>query len=76
MLLDIEPVGEFGVVSMEMFRHDDDLVGEPWRGIWILCGVVDKWESASTKIPVEFGDRGDAMMGAGMVCLLRYFEVV
>lgn len=76
MLLDIEPVGELGVISMELFRHDDGFVGELWRGIWIRCGVVDKWESASTKIPVEFGDRGDAMMGAGIVCLLRYFEVV
>jgi hypothetical protein len=35
MLLDMEPVGEFGIVSTELFRHDDGFVGEPWRGIWI-----------------------------------------
>jgi hypothetical protein len=76
MQLDIEPVEELGVVSMVLFLHGDCLVGELWRGIWIRWGVVERWESASTMMPVEFGERGDAMIGAGMVCLLRYFGVV
>jgi len=76
MPLDIEPVGALDVVSMVLFLHGDCLVGELLRGIWIRCGIVDRWESASTMMPVEFGERGDVMMGAGMVCLLRYFGVV
>jgi hypothetical protein len=45
-------------------------------GICIRWGVMDRWESASTMIPVELGDRGEVMMGAGIVCLFRYLGVI
>jgi len=38
-------------------------------------GVADNGESASTETPVELGDSGDAIIGAGIVCLLRYLGV-
>lgn len=35
----------------------------------------DNEEGASTETPVLFGDRGDAIMGAGIVRLLRWVAV-
>lgn len=57
-------------------RHDG-FTGdpEPCTGMCIRNGVDDRWESASTTIPVELGDRGDVTMGAGIVCRLRYLGV-
>lgn len=48
--------------------RDDD-------GRCIRDGVEDTGESTSTLTPVLFGDRGDAMIGAGMVWRLRYVGV-
>lgn len=52
---------------------------EDWKdvedGIWMRCGVgvanEDRFESASTETPVELGDSGEAIMGAGIVWRLR-----
>lgn len=45
-------------------------------GIRIRSGVVDTGDTASTVIPVLLGDRGDAIIGEGIVCLFRYFGVL
>jgi len=38
-------------------------------------GDIDAGESASTDIPVVLGDKGEAMIGDGMVCRFKYVGV-
>ena len=38
-------------------------------------GVADVGESTSTTIPVLFGESGEAIIGAGIVCRFRYVGV-
>ena len=50
--------------------------GRDEEGRWIRLGVNEFGESTSTLIPVVLGERGDAMMGAGIVRRLRYVGVL
>lgn len=46
------------------------------EGMRMRWGEDEDGESASTEIPVELGDSGDATMGSGKVRRLRYVGVL